>query len=162
MLLYIARHAYAGEHGDPRYPDDSKRPLTDRGRERFDHLVKRLVAGGFEPQAIGTSPYLRCRQTARIMAERIAEPVKPEIVAAFAPGAQLEEVVAWCLQFDASQVAYVGHAPDVDLIASALIGGRIGSLHFGKGAVAAIRFDGRVAAGRGLLRWMISPRLFGE
>ncbi len=160
MLLYIIRHAYAGEHGDPRYLDDSQRPLTDRGRERFDRLVKRLATGDFAPRAIGTSPYLRCRQTAKILADRLADAEKPQVVAAFAPGAGLAEVVAWCGQQDVSQMAYVGHAPDVDLITSALIGGRFGSLHFVKGAIAAIQFDDRVATGEGLLRWLVSPRLF--
>lgn len=160
MLLYIVRHASAGEHGDPRYPDDSKRPLTDRGHEQFDRLVKRLVPGGFEPEVIGTSPYLRCRQTAQIVAARVADSPKPQVIADFAPGANLDGVLAWCSGLDVKQAAYVGHAPDVDLIASALIGSKIGSLHFVKGAIAAVRFDEQVVPGQGLLRWLVSPKLF--
>ncbi len=42
MKLYIVRHGLAGEHGDPRYPDDRLRPLTDEGRKRFANTVKAL------------------------------------------------------------------------------------------------------------------------
>ena len=39
MFLYIARHAWAGESGDPRWPDDSLRPLTPEGIEKIDMIV---------------------------------------------------------------------------------------------------------------------------
>ena len=42
MLLYIVRHAFAGQHGDPSYPDDSLRPLTKKGRKQFRRVVKKL------------------------------------------------------------------------------------------------------------------------
>ena len=35
MFIYIARHAWAGDRGDPRWPDDSLRELTPEGVERF-------------------------------------------------------------------------------------------------------------------------------
>ncbi len=49
MLLYIVRHAYAGQHGDPRYPDDALRPVTKRGRKQFARVVKKLAKRGFAP-----------------------------------------------------------------------------------------------------------------
>ena len=44
MLLYIVRHAYAGQHGDPHYPDDSLRPLTKRGRKQFARETATVTA----------------------------------------------------------------------------------------------------------------------
>ena len=72
MFVYIARHAWAGERGDPRWPDDSLRPLTPEGIERYDEVVKTLAKRGFAPARIATSPYARCRQTAEIIAKRVA------------------------------------------------------------------------------------------
>ncbi len=72
MKLYIVRHGLAGEHGDPRYPDDRLRPLTDEGRKRFANTVKALAAAGMKVSVIATSPLVRCRQTADILAERLS------------------------------------------------------------------------------------------
>ncbi len=47
MFLYIARHAWAAERGDPRWPDDSLRELTPDGIERYTRMVKALAARGF-------------------------------------------------------------------------------------------------------------------
>jgi phosphohistidine phosphatase len=160
MLLYILRHAYAGEHGDPRYPDDSKRPLTNHGRKRFDRLVKQLTNGELAPQVIGTSPYLRCRQTAELLADRLVEPADLQVIPRFSPGADVTDLTSWCSTLTAEQMAYVGHAPDVDQIASALMGSRNGAIHFTKGAIAAVEFDEKIAPGQGVLRWMATPKLF--
>ena len=35
MELFIIRHAWAAERDDAAFPDDSLRPLTDKGRKRF-------------------------------------------------------------------------------------------------------------------------------
>ena len=72
MFLYIARHAWAGERGDPRWPDDSLRELTPDGIERYTKVVKALADRGFNPDRIATSPYTRCRQTAEIIAKHVA------------------------------------------------------------------------------------------
>ena len=72
MFLFIARHAWAGEHGDPRWPDDSLRELTPDGIQRYTKVVKALADRGFNPERIATSPYTRCRQTADIIARYVA------------------------------------------------------------------------------------------
>ena len=77
MLIFITRHAWAGERGDPRWPDDSLRELTPEGIERYTKVVKALADRGFEPERIATSPYTRCRQTAEIIAQLVAG--KPKI-----------------------------------------------------------------------------------
>ena len=46
MNLFIIRHAWAGHAGDPAYPDDSQRPLTDEGRNRFRRMVEALSPQG--------------------------------------------------------------------------------------------------------------------
>lgn len=161
MLLYIVRHAYAGERGDPRYPNDALRPLTKEGRRRFRCSVRKLVRRGFAPRLVVTSPLVRCAQTAEILVENCYE--SPELVELelLAPGAQLEPLVAWTRDRDMSEVAWVGHAPDVDLLAAGLISTPDAGIRFAKGAVAAIEFDGSLAAGEGQLRWLITAKMLG-
>ena len=95
MFVYIARHAWAGERGDPRWPDDSLRELTAEGIERYTKVVKALAARGFEPARIATSPYTRCRQTAEITAKHVVG--RPAIVelAALEPGSDLDALIEW-------------------------------------------------------------------
>jgi len=71
MFIYICRHAWAGERGDPKWPDDSLRELTPEGIDRYTHVVKTLATRGFAPAQIATSPYVRCRQTAEIIAKLV-------------------------------------------------------------------------------------------
>jgi phosphohistidine phosphatase len=157
--LYIVRHAHAGQHGDPRYRDDSLRPLSDKGRKQFRRVVKKLARQGFAPQVVATSPFVRCRQTAEILCERYSPP--PELVDldALTPGSRLEELVEWSNARAVESVAWVGHAPDVDDLAAALLGMSGGSLVFDKGAVAAIRFDDNLASAAGELVWFVTPKM---
>ncbi len=160
MLLYIIRHAEAGQHGDPRWPDDSLRPLTRKGRKRFDRLVKKLARNGFTPTLVATSPLVRCRQTAQTLVDRLDGEPKLLELAELAPGGELASLVAWTQLQNEADVAWVGHAPDVDRLTSGLIGSGFSNLRFSKGAIAAIEFEGQIAAGQGELLWLATPTMF--
>src|SRR5204863_298000 len=69
------------------------------------------------------------------------------------PGARLEPMLKWTAEHASHEIAWVGHAPDVNLLASQLIGAKSEAIRFAKGAVAAIEFPGSVAAGAGELVW---------
>jgi phosphohistidine phosphatase len=159
MRLYMVRHAFAGQHGDPNYPDDALRPLTKKGRKQFGRLVKKLARRGFAPRLVATSPLVRCRQTADLIVEGISPP--PHLVEQddLEPGSRLETLVQWSNKQGAEEMAWVGHAPDVDRMAAVLAGGRDGCLVFAKGAVAAIDFDDEIVIGGGVLRWFVTPKV---
>jgi phosphohistidine phosphatase len=163
MILYVIRHAWAGHYGDPAWPDDDQRPLTDEGRERFARMVGELVKQGFAPEVIATSPLVRCRQTAEIVAEGL--PNRPDVVSRdeLVPGSDLEGLLRWTNRkaSQCEQLAWVGHAPDVGRLTAALIGDSKGWIRFAKGGVAAVRFPGRPAPGEGELRWLVTAKLLG-
>ena len=161
MTLYIVRHAFAGERGDPRYPDDSLRPITKKGRKRFERLVAALVKVGFAPRWIGTSPYVRCTQTADVLVDHLEDMQRAELVDAFAPGCGTQDVLNWMCAHPQQDLAYVGHAPDVDSVAAELLGAPAEAVHFSKGAIAAIEFPEAPAPRAGILRWLVSPKLIG-
>ena len=161
MKLYIVRHAWAGEHGDPRYPNDGLRPLTDDGRKRFAAMMKRVAGHALQPALIATSPLVRCRQTAEALAEHLPSP--PRIVerVELQPGSDLEGLIGWSAEQAVPSLAWVGHAPDVGLMAAALIGDATGSIRFAKGAVCLIEFDSVIAPGRGELQWLVTAKTLG-
>ena len=162
MDLYIVRHALAADCDDPRWPDDDQRPLTDKGQEQFARFVAALVARGVTPQVVGTSPLVRCVQTAQILAVAAGK-IKIVQLDELRPGGDLEGLLRWTQrQADKhDRIAWVGHAPDVSNLVAALIGDGGSMIHFSKGAVAAIRFDGEPALGGGELQWLATAKMLG-
>jgi phosphohistidine phosphatase len=157
MLLYIVRHGLAGQHGDPRFPDDGLRPLTDKGTKQVGKVAKKLCRRGFAPTLVATSPLLRCRQTAEAICQRV-EPA-PNLVEwdSLQPGSDLARLISSSNSSGAEELAWVGHAPDVDELCAALLGARTEAIAFTKGAVAAIRFREAIAVGAGELQWYVTP-----
>ncbi len=161
MNLYIVRHAWAEERNEERWPDDSQRPLTDDGQKRFKKMLRRLADAKFWPDVIATSPFLRCVQTADLIAARVKDCPKLELLPALAPHSNLDALIEWTNQ-QTGEVAWVGHDPDVVNLAAGLIGDGGAKIHFKKGAVAAFRFDGAIERGRGELLWLATANLLGE
>jgi phosphohistidine phosphatase len=161
MFIYIARHAWAAERGDPRWPDDSLRELTDEGIDRYTAVVQALAERGFAPERIATSPYTRCRQTADIIARHVSG--KPEIaeLEALEPGSDLAALLEWSRAQGDVDTAWVGHSPDVERLAAELIGDGSARVRFAKGAVAAIAFESSINTGAGELYWLATAKLLG-
>jgi phosphohistidine phosphatase len=162
MILYIVRHAWAGEHGDPQYPDDDLRPLTAKGIKRFRRVVKRLVKRGFDPLFVATSPLVRCRETAEIVS--LVSPREPSVteLEELRPGARAEALMNWTREHATANIAWVGHAPDVGHLVAAMIGDGNGQIAMEKGGVAAIEFEGPIAPGQGTLVWLATAELLGR
>ena len=83
--LYIVRHAIAAERG-PEWPDDDKRPLTERGIDRFKEVVAGLVFLDVQIDVIFSSPLLRAQQTAEFLSDGMPEKIPVGIADALAPG----------------------------------------------------------------------------
>jgi phosphohistidine phosphatase len=162
MVLYIVRHAWAEDRDEARWPDDSLRPLTEDGQKRFKKQLKKLADIRFAPQVIATSPFLRCVQTAEMIAQRF--PSRPEIVRleALAPGSQLESLIDWTAHRTEDEVAWVGHDPDVGQLAARLISDGSLDIRFRKGAVAVIKFEQSIGQNQGQLQWLATAKLLGE
>jgi len=163
MILYLIRHAWADHDDNSAWPDDRQRPLNAAGQARFAALIGLLAERGFRPQMIATSPLVRCRQTADLVAAGIEPPPVIEERAELAPDSDLSKILRWTRKQARGhdQVAWVGHAPDIGDLASWLIGGRPGSIDFAKGAIAALRFAALPEIGAGRLRWMVTAKSLG-
>lgn len=162
MDLYIVRHAWAEDRDESRWPDDGLRPLTSDGKERFARVAKKLAALGMKPGVIATSPFTRCLETAQILAAAVSD-AKIVKLDELQPGSDLQGLLRWTARQAAKheQIAWVGHAPDVDRLAAALIGDGGSLIHFAKGAAAAIRFDREPAPASGELQWLATAKVLG-
>ncbi len=163
MDLFIVRHAWAHQRGDPRWPDDSQRPLSDEGRERFARMVELLGQRELAPELVATSPYVRCWETAELLAKHTS--ARAQIVARdeLTPEGDWGTLLAWTDQQaeQYGQVAWVGHAPEVGYMVAELIGDRRAWVRMAKGAVALVRFHGMIERGEGELRWLATAKLLG-
>jgi broad specificity phosphatase PhoE len=66
--IYVVRHAHAGHRRDWDGPDDSQRPLTDKGWKQAAKIAKRLGDAGVSE--IWSSPFTRCVESVEPLAER--------------------------------------------------------------------------------------------
>ena len=161
MFVYLARHAWAGHSGDPGWSHDSLRELSPEGAERYARVVEALARRGFAPRRIATSPYARCRQTAQLIARHVPGGPTIDELESLEPGSVLEDLVTWTNEQGGVDVCWVGHNPDMQWLAAALVGDGTASIRLAKGAVAAVRFDGGAFPGVGELCWLATAKSLG-
>jgi phosphohistidine phosphatase len=156
--LYLIRHGVAAERGEA-WPDDAKRPLTDQGVRRLREIAAGFVEIGVSFDVMLTSPLVRARQTAEIIAAGL-DPHPPIVVTeALSPGGAYAAVVdELAKQARRPRIALVGHEPGIGALAARLIGSRH-PLEFKKGAVARIDLAALPPTGAGSLHWFLTPRL---
>lgn len=156
--LYLIRHGIAAERGDA-WPDDNKRPLTDDGVRRLRKIGAGLVEINISFDLILTSPLVRARQTADIIAAAM-KPDPPIVVTeALTPGATYSSVLDELAKHARKRrIALIGHEPGIGALAARLIGSRH-ALAFKKGAVARIDVAALPPTGAGSLSWFLTPKL---
>lgn len=158
VLVYLVRHAIAAERGSE-YPDDSRRPLTAKGIERFRECVQGMAAAGVVIDEVFTSPYVRARQTADLLVEGLEPRPKLTSLHALAVGGSMADVIDTLGRTVRRQhIALVGHEPAIGVLAARLTGQRR-PLAFKKGAVACVELDALPPTRPGTLQWFLPPRL---
>jgi phosphohistidine phosphatase len=154
--LYLIRHAIAAERGSE-WPDDTRRPLTERGISRFKEVVKGLRRLDVAIDEVFTSPLLRAKQTAELLAAGIEGKPPVKVLEALAPGHTSTSVMSGLARVARRRrVALVGHEPELGELAAHLIGaGR--ALPFKKGGVCRIDVGSLTARRAGALIWFLPP-----
>lgn len=156
--LYLVRHAIAAERGDE-WPDDTKRPLTERGISRFKEVVRGLRTLDVGIDEIFTSPLVRTKQTADLLAAGVDGKPPVKLLEALAPGHEPEQVLhALARVARRRRIALVGHEPDLGELAAALIGAQR-PLTFRKGGVCRIDVQSLSRERAGALQWFVPPKL---
>jgi len=156
MKLLLVRHAIALDRETPGV-SDYLRPLTEEGISRFRksaRAIGELVTAG----TILTSPLLRARQTAEILAGQWPgiEMVESEPLGT---GSRAEFEKALKGYGAKSVVAAVGHEPYFSEWTAEWLGAReAAAFAFKKGGCALIEFDGAVQPGSGRLVFFLAPR----
>jgi len=157
MEIYILRHGIAEEPkaGAP----DAERALTDTGREKLRAVLEQAHESGVKPSLILTSPYKRALQTAHMAGQVLGchKIVESEIlVPSSAPKAVWD---ALCARRREPAVLLAGHEPLLGLTVGYLLGAPALQVDLKKAALVRIDQESFSGAPRGILKWMLTPRL---
>jgi phosphohistidine phosphatase len=153
----MIRHAAAVPGGTPGIADDD-RPLTERGRARFERAARGLVRVVDRPDVLLTSPLPRARATAEIAARafgRLEAAVEPALAGGTVGGI----VAALASEPADATIAIVGHEPTLGALLAHLLGSPRGErFAFKKGGVALVDLPSG-PGGPGRLVWFLKPRI---
>ncbi len=155
--VYIMRHGIAEESSPT--GSDSARRLTAAGIEKTRRAAIGLQQIGTTPQLILTSPLCRAEETAQIVAEAFGG-VPVRVTRTLAPGVDFAKLICEALEPPRpSQVMFVGHQPDLGMLASWLLTGtpHLAHLPFRKAGAACIDISGAPDRLRGTLQWFVTP-----
>lgn len=158
MKIYVIRHAASADEAD--YDRDEERPLTKPGKATMKSVSRLLVELAIAPGRIYTSPLVRARETADIVAKALGKGASVKEARELAPGRAAVEVVEMLADSGLDEAAVVGHEPQLGRLVSLLVTGADAPVvGMRKSSVACIEFDGPAAAGGGVLAWHITPEI---
>lgn len=156
MHLYIVRHGPAGNSAEWT-GRDFDRPLTARGRQVMLGVAERLAELSVSVDAIVTSPFVRARETAEIIARALQLTDRLEEDARLGSGFGIADLMSLLADYSGvSALMIVGHEPDLGQAICDLSGAE--RMKLKKGAVALVDMrDPRTA--RGQLQWLAPPNI---
>lgn len=164
MNLYIIRHAIAVEPGTSGYEDDSQRPLTDKGRKKMEKIVKGIRQLGVEFDVILSSPYVRARDTAKIVADEYQMRDKILFTDNLIPPGDFDQLIDEIKEkYMVDNLALVGHEPMLSQFISFLSAGNPNTdITLKKGGICCLIADDLPTERHASLKWLLTPAIMIE
>ena len=158
MDLFILRHAIAEERS-PRWSDDSKRPLTEEGAEKMREVAKGMKVMELEFDLILSSPYVRAKETADIVAD--VYDAKVHTSKHLESGGNAKTLIQELNSEYQSKtsVLLVGHEPDLGHLVSLLCSGKEEfSVTFKKAGLCKLSVAKLIHGKCASLEWLMTPK----
>ena len=157
--LYFLRHGLAGQYGDPNYKDDSLRPLTTEGRRKLRQAAQGMLALDLHFDGVLSSPFLRAKQTAQIVAQAYRIPKRNiHLTDNLLPPATIKKLLAEIKRHDpkSQNILLVGHEPHLTELISSLLKSPPLAIDFKKGGLCLVRLEEEA-----VLQWLLTPTQLG-
>lgn len=159
MNLYILRHGIAVERGTRGFENDADRPLTLKGEERMKDIARAMKAMELEFDLILTSPYVRARHTAEIVADEFKARTILQNSEHLACDGDPKKVITELGRLKPENVLLSGHEPYLSELISTLVFGESAALvQMKKGGLCKLSAEtlkyGRCAT----LEWLLTPK----
>jgi phosphohistidine phosphatase len=162
MNLYLMRHGIAVAADQPEIESDSGRPLTAKGIKRMRQAARGLRRLGLSFDTVLTSPFVRARQTAEIVAESLGLEDRLEEISELTTESSVDRLMSGLVRFqDRKHLLLVGHNPLLGHAASFLIAGKKEirlELELKKGGLCRIEIDSLPPGTPGTLHWFLTPK----
>lgn len=157
VKVVLVRHAIAADRDPATWPDDSRRPLTPDGVERFRRAARGLARLVPDVDVVLASRYARAWQTAELLHAEAGWPAPEPCSELEASAEPAEAAEALRRRDDAGTIALVGHEPHLSSLGSLLLSGDEAGvrLDLKKGGAALLAIDD----GRATLVWHVPPRV---
>ncbi|WP_299591763.1 phosphohistidine phosphatase SixA [uncultured Microbulbifer sp.] len=149
MLLFVMRHG----HAEPFSKSDETRALTDEGRAEVAAVCRERASELAQVKTLWASPFVRTRQTAKIVAETFGLDVEvQELLTGDTPVSTLLEAIAEAEE-SIFPLMLVGHQPQVGSLVNGLCGS--GDEHpMGTASLACVKADEVWALDCAELEWL--------
>ena len=148
------------EHGAPGFKNDDRRPLTPKGERKVWIVAEAMVKMAIAPDKILSSPLVRAKQTAEIVAEALGLTKHLRFTDTLISGAAFEKLIHFvkALRPVPEHLLLVGHEPHLSEFISLLVAGEAGTaIRMKKGGLAKLTVEkprpGRCAT----LEWLLTP-----
>jgi phosphohistidine phosphatase len=152
MRLYVVRHATA-ESSDSHDQDDASRRLVEQGRTESRLAAQAFARMDARPGLVVSSPLRRAVETARPIAAMLDVTLVEDRL--LRPGFDQAAFAAVIDRHgDRSDLALVGHEPDLSELVRYLTGARVA---MPKGGIARVDVAS-LRAGTSELRWLLRPK----
>jgi phosphohistidine phosphatase len=158
MEIYLVRHGEYVDLGSRTLEEDSLNQLSEEGIAKLRRQAQTLARWGIAVDTVVTSPFVRSRQTAEILAEGLETEVYDHtaLTRTYFDVPALRQIVA---DYSSSQhLMLVGHESDLSTVAAAVIGG--GELELARGGIIRIALTSLDPL-QGKLIWLLPPEVMG-
>ena len=161
MNLYLLRHGIAVEPGTPGYERDSERPLIPKGERRLHSAAAAMAKLELSFDLILSSPFVRARQTAEIVAGELGLKKRVEFYDGLVPGGNPKVLIHALneLKPEPENVLLVGHEPYLSRLISLLVSGGAdaAAIEMKKGGLCKLEV-GELCHGQcARLAWLLTP-----
>jgi phosphohistidine phosphatase len=159
--IFLLRHGIAAEPGAPGIKTDAERPLIPKGEQRIRAAAVAMEKMGLSFDAIISSPFLRAKQTAEIVAKILKLEKKLAISSDLIPGGNPEALIRHLndLKPAPENILLVGHEPFLSrLIALLASGGMAATIDMKKGSLCKLEAEDLEYGHCATLKWLLTPR----
>ncbi len=160
MNLFLLRHGLAVERAEFHFASDPLRPLTPKGKRQLRKIAGAMRAMELRFDVILSSPLVRARQTAEIVAADLKLEKRLVFADELKPGGEAKKIVQKIsgLKKVPGSGLLVGHEPDLGELISLLVTGKTGAgFALKKAGLAKLEMEklcfGKCAA----LAWLLTP-----
>jgi phosphohistidine phosphatase len=164
MNIHLLRHGIAAPLAEENDFRDEKRRLTPEGELKLRRAAQGLKLLQVSFDLIVSSPLIRAKETAEIVAEVIKYKPAIDIWDELEPEGTAESVCSRLRpHLEKGSLLLVGHQPSIGVLASYLLTGSSSrSLPFKKGSIFSLEMTELPPASIGNLNWMLSSRMLRQ